>query len=662
MKLKIVIIAFCVLGFMYCSPLHAQFTKPETFEFPTKPEKVEIDKQFTDASAVVVKDIRFMNFYYASGLKELEAIFTTYKVIQINDTRAIESYNKIYIPLSQVIDVLDIKARTISPNGVVVELDKNSIKEVKNKEGEGGYKIFAVEGLEKGSRLEYYYRVKKEVESSYRVTTQGSEPVQLQQITIVSPYNLKFEFKTYNGFSESADSIIAEDSIKENSRRFIAITSKNVKGKEEEKYSDYTADLMRQEIKLAYNTAMGKSRIFTYSGFVQRMYPILYADDPKAAKPVQKLSAELGLSKLSPEDKIRHIEQYVKTNIQEVKTEGPEYLDVTKILQKRLARLNGIMRLYLHLFAANGISCQVLYTTDRTKIRFDPDFETYYYLDDPLLYFPDFDKYLDPDATVLRYPQIPLGYALNNGLFMEEVSIGKFKSATGTIKMIHAADVSSNGENIDAYCRFNASLDSVNIKVKRSYLGILASNDRFAYNYLQKEEKKKLLDELMRFCMPDAKIISEEMTNYDLLEGEKPLEINGEITGTALIEKTGKDILFKIGDLLGPQSELYQEKPRESNIDMELAHHYKRILKVEVPAGYKLSGLEALKINVHFDFEGKEACSFVSDYTMTGNILTVNITESYNIIQLPKEQFENFRKVINAAADFNKVNVLLEKI
>ena len=137
---------------------------------------------------------------------------------------------------------------------------------------------------------------------------------------------------------------------------------------------------------------------------------------------------------------------------------------------------------------------------------------------------------------------------------------------------------------------------------------------------------------------------------------------SGEVIGTALIEKTGKDVLFKIGDVIGPQSELYQEKERQDPIDMFYAHHYSRTIKVEIPEAYKPAGLEALKMSIKFDFNGKPACGFVSDYKLENNLLTVNISEYYNVIQLPKEEFENFRKVINAAADFNKVNIVLEKI
>ena len=177
-----------VVNLLFSVAVKAQFIKPESFVFPASPEKIEVEKQFTDASAVLLKDIRLMNFFYdKDNLKKgLQGLISVHKVVQINDTRAIESYNKIYIPLNGVIDILDIRARTISPTGIVTELNRSTIKEVQNKEGEGGYKIFAVEGLEKGSRLEYYYKLKKEVEHYLTITTQGTDPVQLQQIHIIT--------------------------------------------------------------------------------------------------------------------------------------------------------------------------------------------------------------------------------------------------------------------------------------------------------------------------------------------------------------------------------------------------------------------------------------------------------------------------------------------
>jgi hypothetical protein len=52
---------------------------------------------------------------------------------------------------------------------------------------------------------------------------------------------------------------------------------------------------------------------------------------------------------------------------------------------------------------------------------------------------------------------------------------------------------------------------------------------------------------------------------------------------------------------------------------------------------------------------------FVSRYELAGNTLKIKIQEDYRNIAYPLEQYEVFKKVINAAADFNKVVLILDK-
>ena len=53
---------------------------------------------------------------------------------------------------------------------------------------------------------------------------------------------------------------------------------------------------------------------------------------------------------------------------------------------------------------------------------------------------------------------------------------------------------------------------------------------------------------------------------------------------------------------------------------------------------------------------------FTSKYKVSNNQLIVDVNEFYNQISIPLESFESFRAVINAAADFNKITLILKKI
>lgn len=53
---------------------------------------------------------------------------------------------------------------------------------------------------------------------------------------------------------------------------------------------------------------------------------------------------------------------------------------------------------------------------------------------------------------------------------------------------------------------------------------------------------------------------------------------------------------------------------------------------------------------------------FKSYFEMEGNVLKVTADEYYQKNYVPVEEFENYRKVINSAADFNEITLILEPI
>ena len=52
---------------------------------------------------------------------------------------------------------------------------------------------------------------------------------------------------------------------------------------------------------------------------------------------------------------------------------------------------------------------------------------------------------------------------------------------------------------------------------------------------------------------------------------------------------------------------------------------------------------------------------FVSSYKVVNNVLEVYVLEVYRELKYPLNEFETFKKVINASADFNKIVLVLEK-
>jgi hypothetical protein len=119
--------------------------------------------------------------------------------------------------------------------------------------------------------------------------------------------------------------------------------------------------------------------------------------------------------------------------------------------------------------------------------------------------------------------------------------------------------------------------------------------------------------------------------------------------------------LFKIGEIIGPQVEMYQVRKRVMPMENDYLRKYIRHVNFTIPDGYLVKNPDDINMEV-LHLEGEKAIfGFTSNYTIEGNVLKLVCEEYYNELRCPVEDFEEFRKVINAAADFNKIVLVLEK-
>lgn len=85
-------------------------------------------------------------------------------------------------------------------------------------------------------------------------------------------------------------------------------------------------------------------------------------------------------------------------------------------------------------------------------------------------------------------------------------------------------------------------------------------------------------------------------------------------------------------------------------------------IRFDIPEGYSVKNLDAIKFNTVMTEYGQPTCYFKSDYETIGNkTVVVKINEDYKEIFYPKSSFQEFRKVVNASADFNKVVLVFGK-
>jgi len=230
------------------------------------------------------------------------------------------------------------------------------------------------------------------------------------------------------------------------------------------------------------------------------------------------------------------------------------------------------------------------------------------------------------------------------------------------IGFIPPLDYKSSGQTIDAEISFINNLDKTNMKLTCYLSGYYGVYEQPFYSQLPDDKKLLMLSDIVQDITKDKQFLklTAENTEPNLCLTDKPFIIHAEVNGASLLEKAGNKLLLKVGEVLGSQMELYQDNTRKLNIEYDFNREYIRKIKVNIPEGYTIKNPDDINISHIYQKDGKNIYYFVSNYTIENNLLTINIDEFYDQIECSVEHFEDYRKVVNAAADFNKVVLIIE--
>ncbi|TAD86072.1 MAG: DUF3857 domain-containing protein [Bacteroidetes bacterium] len=620
-----------------------------------KPHTVQAANK--NESAVILSDRRLHQFLDDDKLGVV-AIITNTKLVKVQDDKGVEMYNKIYIPVYSNAELLEIKARTIQPNGTVTNLPDSKILE----EEEQGvkYKKFALEGVEKGSEIEYYYKMKRGANFFGIERFQSSStPCEYAELVLESPERLVFTVKGYNGFAVTQDTVIGK-------QRVVTAQSKNIPALEAEKYANRDAFIQNVQYKLSYNLEKDKNvRLYSWSQLAKNVYGNYTTITEKEMKAVQDFLKPAKInSNLSEEEKIVALEEYLKTNLNIDKDGISEFGGkLEKIVKSKVASPSGLNQLFIASMELLGIKWQIVFPSKRDDLPLDEELENYRLVDDLMFYFPATEQFLEPANLASRYPYVEPYWTGTKGLFLKPTSIGTFKSALASFEDVPLPEYEKSSHNMEVKIALNEALDSLVIQSKQILTGYGALQYRPAFSFLPKDKLDELTRDIIKSVAKSEHIENIKVSNAAMTDcfANKPFMIESQLTNADLIERAGNKILVKMGEVIGPQVQMYQEKPRQLPISMPYPHALDRDIYFTIPTGYTIKNLNDLNFNITDAASGKETMGFVSNYTLNGNELLVKVHEFYKQTDYPASNFEPFTKVINAAANFNKIVLVLEK-
>ncbi len=585
--------------------------------------------------------------------------YLEHEVLVLNSDDKIEEYNKIYLPYSSSTEILVNKARVITKSGKIIEVDPSKIFEATDEETGSQYQYFALEGIEKGSIIDRMYVYKRYPKyNGNRFLIQDTYDKIKASFELFAPENLEFAFKSYNGLQE-----VVLDTLTEKKSHWT-IKANDIKGLEEEEVAAYWANAKSVVYKLDKNLSSSKSDISSYSDVVKNIYNLYYkAPEKKTIKKLDKFIKSAIGTETSPEEQLRKLDDYIKSNVYLANGTDDKFKNLDEILSTKVANNTGLLKLYNAILNALNINYEMILTSNRQNLKFDKEFEAYNFLDEFLLYYPDFETYVSPTDFDTRYAFPSAYYTDNYGLFIKEVSVGDFKSGIGKIKYIKSPAAEKSLDNMLISVSFDDNdITKTKVTFEDALSGYYAMYFQPYVHLMDDEAKDNLINNFAERISENIEITDKQLINdKPELFGIKPIKIVVDFESNAFVEKAGDKYLFKIGELIGSQQEMYQEKERVLPVENEFNRGYERTLTVTLPEGYSVANLEDIKIsNSYVEGEGEPIFTFESDYQLDGNVLTITADEFYKKTIVPADAYEGYRTVINSAADFNKITLVFQ--
>lgn len=630
-------------------------------EFPHKDytyddTAIDIPTKYKDAEELVLFKKRRVDIL--TKKKTVKQFFLHHSKILVKSDEAIERNNRIYISVENEGELLINKNRVIQPDGSVVELDKKDIHEEVDEESGDSYKYYAVKGLQKGSIIERIYAVEEAPHlSGSRYRFDQSVPIVNATLSVTYPSHLVMSYKSYNGLSEAR-----LDTLSEKQHR-LTVEMNDIEPSKSEKYSNGTKKRKIFRYKLQSNTITGERNFYNYKDFGNKFYQgITLPLMPKEKKALKKYLKGLDMDdNLSTLRKVQLIEDHIKKTI--VFQNGYSYSgDVKEMLKRKRASLVELCRLYTLLLKQYDIESQIIFTNNRWNRYFDTDFETTDNLEEVLIFIPSIDVYIDMKDVTTRSPLIAHGYGHNKGVILKGMRFGEMTlGITDTVYVpLPGLDITTDTMfiNVD----FNKGVDEGKVRSKMVYGGYSAAYYQPIVDFVDQNQYEEVLDEISRNYTGDVKPSNIDTQNGGVLNlGHKNFVLDIEFEATDLVEYAGDKILFPIGKLIGKQSELYQEEDRESDVEINFPHAYTRYLNVTLPSGYKVANMDDFTIEKELLLDEDKAAVFYSKGTLVDNEFRIENTEYYKAMEYPLSRFDEYKAVINAAADFNKLVLVLEK-
>ena len=501
----------------------------DDYNWEINPEFEQLPFEYERQNAVILKDFKAIEFYFDETFDDLLQLYTVHSKIQVNTHEAVEIYNKHYMPMNRVLEIIDLRVRVITKDQVL-EIYELDLKDHEGEDDYSSYKYFAIDGVEVGSQIEYIYTFKMMPKLEG-----GREYFQSDELKLNTEFHLYcddkmfFNTKSYNGFET-----LKLDTTEEGKNHYFA-SMEIIEPLKPELYAPYNNSLMRIEYKLDHIDPAEEVKLYTYDQISNQLNNYLRSGiNKKDIKALKKLSKKLNLDLVDEMEKVRIIEDYIKRNITISQSDNLDQEEIAMILENLVTNQKGLMKLYVSIFDINAIPYKFGLTSDRTRVMMDPDFESYSFLENYFFYFQEYDKFMAPTEMFYRVGYIPFNWSNNHGLFINNVSEGESNVSVGEVDFIEPLAYDQNEDLLDIKIEFEGEFEVLNIDIKRTLSGYNATYIQPIFELVPESDVKLVVSDLLNLAGKDFELKEYQLRNSSIDSiYMKPFIIEGKASTTS---------------------------------------------------------------------------------------------------------------------------------
>jgi hypothetical protein len=522
-----------------------------------------------------------------------ELVFTNYVRVKVFTDRGKESQSKIDLTYFSGSNIKDIAARTIKPDGTIINLKKEDVYErtiVKASGAKLKAKSFAMPSIEPGAIIEYRWREIRYGSADY-VDLQLQRDIPVRRITyLVRPFSgaqgmsyLKFRVPNDVKFEKAKDG-------------FSVITLNNVAGFREEPRMP-PEDTVRSWILLYYTNDNQKNPEKFWVDF-GKQYNDLVKDKMKVNDDLKREAARIIGNATDPQEKLRRLYEFCQTQIKNINYEAAsgmsqqerDKFDTDKsavdTLKKRTGNGSHIDYLFAALAAAAGFESHLALSGNREYQFLDKAIPDSYFLLNRGSSFVavrvgDKWQFMSPAERYTPFGMLGWREEGQSALIIQKDPVWAdvplsppektLQKRSGKLRLLE--DGTLEGD--------------ITIEYSGQFgIGQKASND----DESPEAREKALTDDIKE------RISNAELTNIkieNVLDPTKPYVCSYHIKVPGYAQKTGKRLFFQPGFFVFGEGPMFKSATRVQPVFFQYAWSEEDHLTFELPAGFDLDNADA---------------------------------------------------------------------